>query len=270
MRERSCAGSATRSRGSGRHPGPRDRGLLARLVADAKASEHVLDQHRGCLPAARHPGIPLRPDPSELLAEEDGLFDQRRGLRGADGSAARAGPRRRVTRARPTITRSSTSWSPPRRRPSSWATGTFTPGPAMAARAFSFVLRRLYPIRSAARARLHLRGCAHRRDPGGLVISEMSVVGEVAGRARRGLRRGARASFATSRSAAGPVRVRSCRDPELRVDPPGSTGGRSMPHAGDRTCRARRCGPLVPGPAGGAGAAPGAPGAVLPRAVRFS
>ena len=66
-----------------------------------------------------------------------------------------------------------------------------------------------------------------------------------------------------------PVRVRSCRDPELHEahpDLPGATRACRTPAIG--LVAAGRCGPLAPGPACGTGAAPGAPAAVAAPAWR--
>ena len=75
-----------------------DRGsqLLERLIAEAVVGEHVVDLRRGRLRAARHLRIPLRPDPR--AGRRARPQRRRRGLRGADGAAARAGPQSRWRR----------------------------------------------------------------------------------------------------------------------------------------------------------------------------
>ena len=82
-----------------------DRGteLLAKLVAEAKEAEHVVDRRRGRLPAPRHLRLSLRPD--QGAARRGGPRGRRRGLRGADGRSSASAPAAAPRSRPPTATR---------------------------------------------------------------------------------------------------------------------------------------------------------------------
>ena len=92
---RSSAGSTTRRRASAA------RSIAApscsrELIGRARSREHLVDRRRRRLQAARHLRLPLRDD--QGAAGRAGSLGRRRGLRDADGPAARARPERRHER----------------------------------------------------------------------------------------------------------------------------------------------------------------------------
>ena len=103
-----------------------DRGteLLAKLVADAKRLEHLVDRRRGRVSPSRHLRLPVRPD--QGAARRGGARGRRRRLRGADGGPARRAHVPAGSTRRPTATSESSRSRRRRRRPSSSATASWS------------------------------------------------------------------------------------------------------------------------------------------------